>query len=153
MASLNQVQLIGHLGADPEVRTFANGGKVANFRLATSEKWKDRQTGEVRERTEWHSVSVLAEGLVRVVEQYLRKGAKVFLQGRLETRKWQDQEGRDRYTTEIVLRPYQSSLVMCGGGQGGGQAGASGAGAGAPAGYGAGQGSGGSPIDDDEIPF
>ncbi|MBK5925091.1 hypothetical protein CCR90_15225 [Rhodovulum sulfidophilum] len=98
--SVNKVILIGHLGRDPEVRSFQSGGKVCNLRIATSETWKDRNTGERRERTEWHQVSIWAEGLVRLAEQYLRKGSKVYVEGKLETRKWQDQTGQDRYTPE-----------------------------------------------------
>ena len=119
--SVNKVILVGNLGRDPEVRTFQNGGKVCNLRLATSEQWKDRNTGERRERTEWHNVAIFSEPLVRVAEQYLRKGSKVYLEGQLETRKWQDQSGQDRYTTEVVLRPYKSELTMLDGrGDGGG---------------------------------
>ncbi|MBC6408260.1 MAG: single-stranded DNA-binding protein [Rhodobacteraceae bacterium] len=123
--SVNKVILIGNLGRDPEVRTFQNGGKVCNLRIATSETWKDRETGERRERTEWHSVAIFSEPLARVAEQYLRKGSKVYLEGQLETRKWQDQSGQDRYSTEVVLRSYTSALTMLdrrgeGGGGGGG---------------------------------
>ena len=110
--SVNKVILLGNLGRDPEVRNFPNGGKVANFSIATSETWKDRNTGERRERTEWHNVSITNEALVRVAEQYLKKGSKVYLEGQLETRKWQDQAGNDRYTTEVVLRPYRGELTM-----------------------------------------
>ena len=110
--SVNKVILIGNLGANPEVRTFQNGGKVCNLRIATSENWKDRNTGERRERTEWHTVAIFSEPLARVAEQYLRKGSKVYLEGQLETRKWQDQSGNDRYSTEVVLRPYTSTLTM-----------------------------------------
>lgn len=119
--SVNKVILIGNLGRDPEVRTFQNGGKVVNLRIATSENWKDRNTGERRERTEWHSVAIFSEPLGRVAEQYLRKGSKVYIEGQLETRKWQDQQGNDRYSTEVVLRPYRSELTMLDGrGEGGG---------------------------------
>ena len=119
--SVNKVILIGNLGRDPEVRTFQNGGKVCNLRIATSETWKDRNTGERKERTEWHSVAIFSEPLARVAEQYLRKGSKVYLEGQLETRKWQDQSGQDRYSTEVVLRPYTSTLTMLDGrGEGGG---------------------------------
>ena len=121
--SVNKVILVGNLGADPEVRTFNNGGKVCNLRIATSETWKDRNTGERRERTEWHSVAIFSEPLARTAEQYLKKGSKVYLEGQLETRKWQDQSGADRYSTEVVLRPYTSTMVMLdgrGGGGGGG---------------------------------
>tara|TARA_B100000963_G_C22573868_1_gene647425 strand:+ start:165 stop:650 length:486 start_codon:yes stop_codon:yes gene_type:complete len=110
--SVNKVILIGNLGADPEVRNFPNGGKVCNLSIATSENWKDRNTGERREKTEWHRVAIFSEPLVRVADQYLRKGSKVYLEGQLETRKWQDQSGTDRYSTEVVLRPYRSELTM-----------------------------------------
>jgi single-strand DNA-binding protein len=110
--SLNKVQLIGNLGRDPEIRSFQNGGQVANLRLATSETWKDRTTGERRERTEWHSIAIFSEPLVKLVENYVKKGAKLYIEGQLETRKWQDQNGNDKYTTEVVLRPYKSTLVM-----------------------------------------
>ena len=110
--SINKVILIGNLGRDPEVRNFPNGGKVCNLRIATSENWKDRNTGERREKTEWHSVAIFSEPLVRVAEQYLRKGSKIYIEGQLETRKWQDQSGADRYSTEVVLRPYRSELTM-----------------------------------------
>ncbi len=118
--SVNKVILVGNLGADPEVRKFQNGGSVCNLRVATSENWKDRNTGERREKTEWHSVAIFSEGLVRVAEQYLKKGSKVYLEGQLETRKWQDQNGNDRYTTEVVLRNFNSSMVMLDGRSGGG---------------------------------
>lgn len=126
MASLNKVSLIGNLGADPEVRSFSNGNKVCNIRLATSEQWKDKATGEKRERTEWHTVSIFQEGLVRVAEQYLKKGSKVYIEGKLQTRKWQDQSGADRYSTEVVLHGYDGKLVMLDGrgtGDGGGYSG------------------------------
>ena len=110
--SLNKVMLIGNLGADPEVRTFQNGGKVCNLRIATSETWKDRNTGERREKTEWHSVAIFNEGLVGVAEQYLRKGSKVYIEGQLQTRKWQDQSGQDRYSTEVILQGFGSTLSM-----------------------------------------
>ena len=110
--SVNKVIIVGNLGRDPEVRTFQNGGKVCNLRIATSETWKDRDTGERKERTEWHSVAVFSEGLVRVCEQYLRKGSKVYIEGKLTTRKWQDQSGQDRYSTEVVLQGFDATLVM-----------------------------------------
>ncbi len=110
--SVNRVFIIGNLGRDPEVRSFQNGNKVCNLRIATSETWKDRETGERKERTEWHTVAIFQEGLVRIAEQYLRKGSKVYIEGKLETRKWQDQSGQDRYSTEIVLRPYAGELTM-----------------------------------------
>lgn len=112
MSSVNKVILVGNLGQDPEVRTFGNGGKVCNLRVATSETWKDKSSGERKERTSWHSVAIFSEPLARTAEQYLRKGSKVYLEGQLETRKWQDQSGQDRYSTEVVLRPYGSTLVM-----------------------------------------
>lgn len=170
--SVNKVILIGNLGADPEVRSFSNGNKVCNIRIATSETWKDRNTGERREKTEWHSVAIFSEGLVRVAEQYLRKGSKVYIEGALQTRKWQDQSGNDRYSTEVVLQGFGSTLTMLdgrneggagggggrggyGGGQGGGYGGDSG-----PYGgdnYGGGNQGGGRPAPasdlDDEIPF
>ena len=120
--SVNKVILIGNLGRDPEIRTFQNGGKVANLRIATSETWKDRQTGERKERTEWHTVVIHSEPLVRVAEQYLKKGSKIYVEGQLETRKWQDQSGANRYSTEVALRPYRSELTMLEGrgGAGGG---------------------------------
>jgi len=110
--SVNKVIIVGNLGRDPEVRTFQNGGKVCNLRIATSETWKDKSSGERKERTEWHSVAVFNDGLVRVAEQYLRKGAKVYIEGQLQTRKWQDQSGQDRYSTEIVLQGYGGVLTM-----------------------------------------
>lgn len=115
--SVNKVILIGNLGRDPEVRSFQNGGKLANLRIATSETWKDRNTGERKERTEWHSVVLHNEALVRLAEQYLRKGSKVYIEGKLETRKWQDQSGQDRYSTEVTLRPYAGTLTMLDGAQ------------------------------------
>jgi len=118
--SVNKVMLIGNLGADPEVRSFQNGGKVCNLRIATSETWKDKNTGERKEKTEWHTVAIMAEGLVRVAEQYLRKGSKVYIEGKLQTRKWQDQSGADRYSTEIVLQGIGGTLTMLDGANGGG---------------------------------
>jgi len=159
--SVNKVILIGNLGADPEVRTFQNGGKVCNLRIATSENWKDRNTGERREKTEWHSVAIFSEPLARVAEQYLRKGSKVYIEGQLETRKWQDQNGQDRYSTEVVLRPYRGELTMLdgrgdnqggGGGYGGGQGGYGGGGSSYGGGGGGGSYGGGGDMDD-EIPF
>ncbi|QDY69105.1 single-stranded DNA-binding protein [Qingshengfaniella alkalisoli] len=154
--SVNKVILVGNLGRDPEVRTFQNGGKVVNLRVATSERWRDRNTGENRERTEWHSVAIFSEPLAKIAEQYLRKGSKVYLEGQLETRKWQDQSGQDRYSTEVVLRPYKGELTMLDGrGDGGNnyptdQSSGGGYGA-APSGS-----SNDAPsnqFDDDEIPF
>mgnify|MGYP002779762287 CR=1 FL=1 len=117
--SLNKVMLIGNLGADPEIRSFQNGGKVANLRIATSETWKDRNSGERQERTEWHTVAIFSEGLIGVVERYLRKGSKVYIEGQLQTRKWQDQSGNDRYSTEVVIRGMNGSLTMLDGPGGG----------------------------------
>jgi single-strand DNA-binding protein len=163
--SVNKVILIGNLGRDPEVRTFPSGGKVANLRIATSESWRDKQSGERKERTEWHSVAIYSEPLVRVAEQYLKKGSKVYIEGQLETRKWQDQSGADRYTTEVALRPFRSELTMLDGrGEGGGGSSSSGGGYdqggfggddSAPRGGAAsGGGAGGGRADfDDEIPF
>ena len=170
MSSLNKVMIIGNLGADPEIRTFGNGGKVCNLRLATSETWKDKNTGERREKTEWHTVAIFSEGLVRVCEQYLKKGAKVYVEGALQTRKWQDQSGNDRYSTEVVLQGFNGTLTMLdgrsgggGGDYGGGQSGSGGGGySGGQSGGGYGNQSGGqsgggqqsSNNDlDDEIPF
>ena len=126
--SLNKVMLIGNLGQDPEIRSFQNGGKVCNLRIATSENWKDRNTGERQERTEWHTVAIFSEGLVSVCERYLRKGSKVFIEGQLQTRKWQDQNGQDRYSTEVVLRGFNGTLTMLDGAQGGGGGGGGGGG-------------------------
>jgi single-strand DNA-binding protein len=110
--SVNKVILVGNLGRDPESRSFQNGGKVVNLRIATSENWKDRNTGERKEKTEWHSVAIFSEGLANVAERYLRKGSKVYLEGQLQTRKWQDQSGNDRYSTEVVLQGFDAKLVM-----------------------------------------
>ena len=172
--SLNKVMLIGNLGQDPEVRSFQNGGKVCNLRIATSENWKDRNTGERQERTDWHTVSIFSEGLIGVAERYLKKGSKVFVEGKLQTRKWQDQSGNDRYSTEVVLRGFDGTLTMLdgrggeGGGGGGGYSGGGGSGGGGgwQGGGGSGGGgqsgsgsggnaSGGSDYDDldDDIPF
>lgn len=171
--SVNKVILIGNLGRDPEVRTFQNGGKVCNLRIATSETWKDRNTGERREKTEWHSVAIFQEGLVRIAEQYLKKGSKVYIEGALQTRKWQDQSGQDRYSTEVVLQGYGGTLTMldgrdgAGGGGGGGYGGGGdsyGGGGGYDSGPSGGGGYGGGPSGgggqpgpssdiDDEIPF
>jgi single-strand DNA-binding protein len=110
--SVNKVILVGNLGTDPEVRTLPSGGKVVNLSVATSESWRDKNTGERKEKTEWHRVVIFSEGLVRVAEQYLRKGSKVYLEGQLQTRKWQDQSGQDRYSTEVVLQGFNSNLTM-----------------------------------------
>ncbi len=141
--SLNKVMLIGNLGADPEIRSFQNGGRVANLRIATSENWKDKNTGERREKTEWHTVAIFSEGLVGVVERYVKKGSKVFIEGKLQTRKWQDQNGQDRYSTEVVIQGLGGTLTMLDGasGGGGGQGGGGGYGGGNQGG--GGQGGGG----------
>ncbi|EJW10277.1 Single-stranded DNA-binding protein [Rhodovulum sp. PH10] len=119
--SVNKVILIGNLGADPEIRRTQDGRPIANLRVATSETWRDKASGERRERTEWHRVVIFNEGLCRVAEQYLRKGSKIYLEGALQTRKWQDQSGQDRYSTEVVLQGFNSVLTMLDGRQGGGE--------------------------------
>jgi len=172
--SVNKVILIGNLGADPEVKSFQNGGRIANLRIATSENWKDKTTGEKKERTEWHTVVLNSDGLVGVAERYLRKGSKVYIEGQLRTRKWQDASGNDRYSTEVSVGGVGGVLTMLdgapGGGQGGGQGGGGGqrsgggdwgggSGGGAPSG--GGQRSGGGNVGgggfaddlDDDIPF
>ena len=126
--SVNKVILIGNLGQDPEVKSFQNGGRIANLRIATSESWKDKNTGERKERTEWHTVVLQSDGLVGVAERYLRKGSKVYIEGQLRTRKWQDQSGNDRYTTEISVGGNQGVLTMLDGAPGGGQGGGAGGG-------------------------
>ncbi|MBL9051544.1 MAG: single-stranded DNA-binding protein [Tabrizicola sp.] len=171
--SVNKVIIIGNLGRDPEVRSFPSGGKVVNLRIATSETWRDKQSGERKERTEWHSVAIYNEALGKIAEQYLRKGSTVYIEGQLETRKWQDQSGADRYSTEVVLRPFRGELTLLGGRDGGGSGGGSGGGGGyddrggyddggqAGGGYGGGSGGGarggagggGRSDMDDEIPF
>jgi len=118
--SVNKVILVGNLGADPEVKSFQNGGRIANLRIATSESWKDRQTGERKERTEWHNVVLQSDGLVGVAERYLRKGSKVYIEGQLRTRKWQDQNGNDRYTTEVSVGGMGGVMTMLDGAPGGG---------------------------------
>lgn len=164
MSTLNRVLLVGNLGRDPEVRQFQNGGKVCNLRVATSETWKDKNTGEKREKTEWHSVAVTQEHSVNFLERFARKGSKVIVEGKLQTRKWQDQSGADRYSTEIVVAGYDGTIRLAGDprgdqGGGGGQGGDQGGG-----GYGGNQGGGsggqsqggqggGSQDLDDEIPF
>ncbi|MEZ5742727.1 MAG: single-stranded DNA-binding protein [Sphingomonadaceae bacterium] len=170
--SLNKVMLIGNLGADPEIRSFQNGGRVCNLRIATSETWKDRD-GQRQERTEWHTVAIFSDGLINVCENYLRKGSKVFIEGQLQTRKWQDQQGNDRYSTEVVLRGFNGTLTMLdgrgeggggGGMRGGGQQGYSSGGGGGGGGWndgpsgggssgGGGGGSGYADDLDDDIPF
>ena len=177
--SVNKVIIVGNLGRDPEVRSFGNGGKVVNLRIATSENWRDKQTGERKERTEWHSVAIYNEALGKIAEQYLKKGSTVYIEGQLETRKWQDQSGADRYSTEVVLRQFRSELTLLGGrdgggsgggggyddrggpdegGQGGGYGGGGGGSQGGRGSYGGGlgggaQGGGGRSDMDDEIPF
>jgi len=170
--SVNKVILIGNLGQDPEIKSFQNGGRIANLRIATSENWKDRNTGERKERTEWHTVVLQSDGLVGVAERYLRKGSKVYIEGQLRTRKWQDQSGNDRYTTEISVG-VGGSLTMLDGAPGGGQRGggewdqsgsrSSGGGGSASGGWGGGSaggsGGGNAPAGgfgddlDDDIPF
>jgi len=169
--SINKVILVGNLGADPEIRRTQDGRPIANLRLATSESWRDKSSGERRERTEWHRVVIFNEGLCKIAEQYLRKGSKVYLEGQLQTRKWQDQSGQDRYSTEVVLQGFNGNLTMLDGRSGGGgmaEAGGgdfdSGGGYGgydeprkpASGGGGSGGGGGGQSYDkplDDEIPF
>ena len=172
---INKVIIVGNLGKDPEVRTFANGGKVCNFSVATSESWKDKQSGERKEKTEWHNISIYNEGLAGVAEKYLRKGSKVYLEGKLQTRKWQDQSDNDRYSTDVVLQGFDAKMEMLdskpgGGGQGGGSndGWGGGQGGGAPSGGGGGNdswgqtgggsggGQGGGAFDsdlDDDVPF
>ena len=113
--SKNKVILIGNLGKDPEIRSFQNGGRAAHISIATSESWKDKESGERKERTEWHRVAIMSEGLITIAEKYLKKGAKVYIEGRLETHKWTDKDGKERYSTEVVLRPYNGDLIMCDG--------------------------------------
>lgn len=168
--SVNKVIIIGNLGRDPEVRSFQNGGKVCNLRIATSETWKDKNSGERREKTEWHSVAIFNEGLVRIAEQYLKKGSKVYIEGQLQTRKWQDQSGADKYSTEVVLQGFNGTLTMLDGRDGGGSGGGGGGGydsGQSQGGYDSGQSQGGGGYDsgpsqgggggsrdlDDEIPF
>lgn len=163
--SLNKVMLIGNLGQDPEIKSFQNGGRICNLRIATSETWKDRQTGERKERTDWHTVVLQSEGLVGIAERYLRKGSKVYIEGQLRTRKWQDQSGNDRYTTEVSVGGMSGVMTMLdspGGGGGGGQRSGGGGdfergggGSRGEIGGGAGGSGGGSFADDldDDIPF
>lgn len=182
MAGVNKVIIVGNLGRDPEVRSFNNGGKVVNLNIATSETWRDKATGERKERTEWHRVVILNEPLGKIAEQYLKKGSTVYIEGQLETRKWQDQSGAEKYATEIVLRPFRGELTLLGGRGDGGGGGASSGGyedrgggyddaggsassgggygraagggaAGGNAGGGFGGGAGGRSDMDDEIPF
>ena len=170
--SVNKVIIVGNLGRDPEVRSFQNGGKVVNLRIATSETWRDKASGERKERTEWHSVAIFNEALGKIAEQYLKKGSTVYIEGQLETRKWQDQSGADRYTTEVVLRQFRGELTLLGGRDGGSGGGGGGSGGGyddrdqggydqggaqgGSAGGGGGRapaGGGGRSDMDDEIPF
>lgn len=159
--SVNKVILVGTLGRDPEVKRFNNGGKLVNLSIATSETWRDKNSGERKERTEWHKVTISNEGLAKVAEQYLKKGSRVYIEGQLETRKWQDQSGTDRYTTEIVLRPYHGEIVILtwadngedGGSRGGGQSRGNGGGQAKGQGGGSPAGGGGRTDIDDEIPF
>ena len=165
--SINKVILVGNLGADPEIRRTQDGRPIANLSIATSESWRDKNTGERRDKTEWHRVVIFSEGLCKVAENYLRKGSKVYLEGQLQTRKWQDQQGQDRYSTEVVLQGFSSNLTMLdgrndnqgGGGDygGGGQVGYGGGGGqmGGAAAGGAAMGAPAGPADDmdDEIPF
>lgn len=170
--SVNKVIIVGNLGADPEVKSFQNGGRICNLRIATSEDWKDRTTGEKKERTEWHSVVLQSDGLVGVAERFLKKGSKVYIEGQLRTRKWQDQSGNDRYTTEISVAGFDGKLVMLDGARGGsggggndgwsGGASSSGGQGGGQSGQGGGNWSGGSSgfgggdFDndlDDDVPF
>ena len=164
--SVNKVIIVGNLGADPEVRSFQNGNKVVNLRIATSETWRDKASGERKERTEWHSVAIFNEALGKIAEQYLKKGSTVYIEGQLETRKWQDQSGADRYTTEVVLRQFRGELTLLGGRDGAARSGGEERGGYDDAGYGgsastgggsrgapAGAKSGGRSDLDDEIPF
>ncbi len=156
--SVNKVILIGNLGKDPEIRSTQDGREIAHFTIATSDTWRDKNTGERRERTEWHRVVVFNDGLVKVIKNYLHKGSKVYIEGALQTRKWEDQSGQERYTTEVVLQGFNGNLTMLDGkrdGAGGGSYGDSGGGQNMA--YAGGGGSGGAPARaaelDDEIPF
>jgi single-strand DNA-binding protein len=152
--SVNKVILIGNLGADPEVRNTQNGDMIVNLRVATSENWKDRNTGERRERTEWHRVVIFNDNLGRIAEQYLKKGSKVYIEGQLQTRKWTDNSGADRYSTEVVLQRYRGELTMLDRrGEGGGDYGSSSSGGGGYAQSEPAMASGGGGDLDDEIPF
>lgn len=166
MAGVNKVILVGRLGKDPESKTFANGGSVVNFTMATSETWRDKQTGERKERTEWHNIVIRNENIGKIATQYLRKGSEVYVEGSISTRKWQDQNGADRYTTEIVIGPFKGELALIGGRDGGGGGSSMGGGGrsddygGAPAGgYGSAPAGGGKrpgAFDDDlddDVPF
>jgi single-strand DNA-binding protein len=162
--SVNKVILVGNLGRDPEVRSFQNGGRVANLSIATSENWRDKATGERKERTEWHRVAIFNDRLVEVAEKYLKKGSKVYIEGQLETRKWTDQSGQEKYTTEVVLRQFRGELTMLDGRSGGGggapEDDMGGSGGGGPSGGPSMGGGGGAPRGgrksgdlDDDIPF
>ncbi|WP_445784343.1 single-stranded DNA-binding protein [Sphingorhabdus sp.] len=164
--SVNKVIIVGNLGADPEVKSFQNGGRICNLRIATSEDWKDRTTGEKKERTEWHSVVLNSDGLVSVAERFLKKGSKVYIEGQLRTRKWQDTLGNDRYTTEVSVAGFDGKLVMLDGPKGGSGGGGSSAGgssgggnnwgAGGSGSAGGSSGFGGGDFDndlDDDVPF
>jgi len=156
--SVNKVILVGNLGRDPEIRSFQNGGRVANLSVATSENWRDKATGERKERTEWHRVAIFNDRLVEVVEKYLKKGAKVYIEGQLETRKWTDQSGQEKYTTEVVLRQFRGELTMLDGrgGAGGGAGPDDDMGGSAPpssGGSGGARGGRKSDVLDDDIPF
>lgn len=157
MSSVNKVILVGNLGRDPEVRSFQNGGKVAELRIATSETWKDRNSGERKEKVEWHTVKIFNEGLVGVAERFLRKGSKVYVEGTLTTRKWQDQQGNDRYSTEVTLQGFSAKLALLDGAdsqRGSRSTGGSQGSASSGAGGGGGFGGGGFTDDlDDDVPF
>ena len=126
--SVNKVILVGNVGSDPEIRSFNNGGKVANFSLATSENWRDEQSGERKEKTEWHRVAIFSDGLVNVVERYVKKGSKLYIEGKLQTRKWQDRDGNDKYTTEVVIQGFGGTLTMLDGRNDGARSGGGGGG-------------------------
>ncbi len=148
--SVNKVIIVGNLGKDPEIRSFQNGGRIASFSVATSESWKDKTSGERKEKTEWHRISVTNDALVGVIEKYVKKGSKVYIEGQLETRKWTDKDGHEKYTTEVVLRPYRGELTMLdskGGGSSGSMSDDS-----APS-FGPSVGSSSAPELDDSIPF
>ncbi|MGB3446245.1 MAG: single-stranded DNA-binding protein [Xanthobacteraceae bacterium] len=163
--SVNKVILVGNLGADPEIKRTQDGRPIANLRIATSESWRDKNTGERKEKTEWHRVVIFSEGLCRIAEQYLKKGAKVYIEGQLQTRKWTDQSGAERYSTEVVLQGFNATLTMLdgrsggGGGSGsfgddaGGDFGSSGPSGGAPRRAAVGGGGGRNADIDDDIPF
>lgn len=166
MAGVNKVILVGRLGKDPESKTFANGGSVVNFTMATSETWRDKMSGERKEKTEWHNIVIRNENIGKIATQYLRKGSEVYIEGSISTRKWQDQNGQDRYTTEIVIGPFKGELALIGGRDGGGGGGRSnddfgGGGYGGSGGFGGGAPAGGGnkrppAFDDDlddDVPF